>query len=79
MNFPTRDAFRAVAARQLMRQRQAQHLHALGPRPLLNALIEAAAFGDVDAVLERYSALDPDLVRALGGDRFPHYLVTVPK
>jgi len=42
------------------RQRQAERLHALGPRPMYEAMRE----------LVRYARLDVDTVAALGGDRF---------
>ena len=56
---------------RLVRQRAAERLHRLGPRPLLEALIEVASGGDLDATLVRYGRLDPAAVRAVGGHRFP--------
>ncbi len=53
------------------RERLAEHLHRLGSRPCLEALIEVADGADLDGVLIRYSRLDPDIVKALRGDRFP--------
>ncbi len=53
------------------RERLAEHLHRLGSRPCLEALIEVADGADLDGVLTRYSRLDPDIVKALRGDRFP--------
>ena len=53
------------------RQRQAAHLHSLGPRPTLEEFLQVAAGRDLDDVLEQYARLDLGLVRALGGDRFP--------
>ncbi len=35
------------------------------------AMIEVAAGADLDAVLTRYSRLNPEIVRALRGERFP--------
>lgn len=55
----------------LRRRRAAEHLHRLGPRPALEAMIEIAAGADLDATLARYARLDPDIVDALGGDDFP--------
>ena len=52
------------------RQRQAVHLHDLGPRPVLEALAEVALGTDLDDVLDRYSGLDRDVVRELAADRF---------
>ncbi len=55
-------------------ERMVEHLHSLGPRPLAECLIEiATATGHPEIVADRveaYAALDPDLVRALGADRF---------
>ena len=52
------------------------HLHALGPRPVAELLTELVghdeqARSDVFHLLEKYSGLDPELVRALGGSGFP--------
>ena len=54
----------------LKRQRQVAHLHLLGPRPVLEALIEVAAGVELDTVLSDYARLDPEVVIALGGDKF---------
>lgn len=57
-------------------QRLVEHLHALGPRPIGEFLLELSA-GDPDMVaavqvnLERYHRLDTATVRALGGDQWP--------
>ena len=58
----------AAAAR---RQRLARHLHALGPRAMLEALQEVGAGADLDIVLSRYARLPREVVRRLGGDRWP--------
>ncbi len=57
-------------------QRLVGHLHALGPRPVAELLAELVghdeqARSDVFCLLEKYSGLDPALVRALGGSGFP--------
>jgi hypothetical protein len=52
-------------------RRLADQLHALGPRPIFEYLREIIAGADPAARLERYAELDPDVVRALGGDRLP--------
>ena len=57
-------------------QRLIGHLHSLGPRPVGEFLIEILAAWPVPADdvlerLERYGRLDPDVVHALGADRFP--------
>ena len=64
------DATRRVIA-PLRRERLAEHLHRLGERPCLEAMIEVAAGADLDAVLTRYSRLNPEIVRAFRGERFP--------
>ena len=56
--------------------RLVRHLHRLGPRPLSELLRELAGNDDglqADTLflLEKYGALDPEIVRALGGDTFP--------
>ncbi len=52
-----------------------ERVHALGPRPLAELLGEiATATGEPGLIADRvaaYARLDPDLVCALGGDRFP--------
>ncbi len=53
----------------LHRQRQAEHLHRLGARPVLEALVEVADGRDLN--LDAFARLDPDIVNALGGDDFP--------
>lgn len=59
------------AIRTARRQRSAEYLCALGPRPVFEALKEVAAGRDLDFVLDRFARLDLVVVRALGGDRFP--------
>jgi len=60
------------ARQRLRRQRLVSHLHRLGPSPLGHFLreVEVATWADVTARLERYAEIDPEFVRALGGDRF---------
>ena len=55
--------------------RQAEKLHALGPRPYGELLVE---IGEqlkcrtfIEQRLRAYAALDPEVVRKLDGDRFP--------
>ena len=52
-----------------------RQVHALGPRVFGELLIEVAvATGRPDIVADRlqaYAQLDPEFVRAVGGDRFP--------
>jgi len=56
-------------------QRPIEHLHHLGARAVSEFLLELArehGLGDeIARKLESYAALDPDIVRALRGDRFP--------
>ncbi len=56
-------------------ERQIKRIHALGPRPLAELLTEiATATGEPGLIADRlqaYAGLEPELVRALGGDRFP--------
>ena len=52
-------------------QRAVERLYRLGPRPIMELLIEIADGADLDTALATYARLDPDLVRALNGDRFP--------
>ena len=61
----------------LKRQRQVVRLHSLGPRPVLEALIEVAAGVELDIVLADYARLDPEVVTALGGDKFPPSIFAV--
>ncbi len=52
-----------------------EHLHRLGPRPIAELLIEIARCTGQPALiadrLQAYAALDPELVRYIGGDDFP--------
>ena len=56
-------------------ERHVIRVHSLGPRPLAEMLIEiATATGSPDLIADRlqaYAALDAEIVRAVGGDRFP--------
>ena len=58
-------------AARLKRQRQIEHLHHLGPRAVGELLYEVAETEDLDRALEAYGRLTPDLLKALGGNRFP--------
>jgi hypothetical protein len=49
-------------------QEWARRLHALGTLPLSHFLKEIAAGRDVRETLRRYTALDPQIIFALGAD-----------
>ena len=53
----------------------AEHLRALGPRPLFEFLREIVAGADPIPRLEKYGELDPDVVRLLGADQMPPWRV----
>lgn len=65
----------AQAQRRLRRQQLAQQVHRLGARVLFEFLAEIDRYhdlgDDLDQRLERYARLEPDVLRAVGGDRFP--------
>jgi hypothetical protein len=48
----------------------AEQLHALGPKPLTELLLEVAAGSNLWDRLGVYCRLDPEVVRKLGGDNF---------
>jgi len=56
-------------------ERLIERVHSLGPRPLAELLAEIAAVTGqhvrVVDLVEEYSRLDPEIVRAVGADRFP--------
>jgi len=56
-------------------ERQVLHLHRLGPRAVAELLIEIAHCTDQSGViadhLQAYARLDPAVLRAIGGDKFP--------
>ncbi len=56
-------------------ERDVGRLHALGARPTAELLREVGArigcMTVIEALLARYADLDPGVVQALGGDRFP--------
>jgi hypothetical protein len=60
----------AQAQNRLRRQRLVEHLHRLGPSPLGHFLNEVERGASVAERLERYARIDPEFVRALGGDRY---------
>jgi hypothetical protein len=63
-------ATHAQAQNRLRRQRLVEHLHRLGPSPLGHFLNEVERGASVAERLERYARIDPEFVRALGGDRY---------
>ena len=69
--FPPIGEVAARVAADLKRQHQVARLYSLCPRPVLAALIEVAASGELDTVLADYAQLDLEVVVALGGNHFP--------
>ena len=65
-------------------RRLVTHLHRLGSRPIAEFIREVVGndtqiLNDAMIVLERYSDLDPEMVRAVGADTFPtRFLSEVP-
>ena len=59
----------------LRRHRQVEHIHGLGPRAYGELLAEIGEQRGcrtfIDRRLRAYAALDPEVVRALGADKFP--------
>jgi hypothetical protein len=62
---------------RLRRQRLVEHLHRLGPAPLGYFLREVENGASIHEHLERYAKIDPEFVRACGGDRHPPVLWVV--
>lgn len=58
------------AQNRLRRQRLVEHLHRLGPAPLAHFLREVENGADIADHLDAYARINPEFVRALGGDRF---------
>ena len=71
----TISADKSQALARLRRQRHVEQIHRLGARAvfeLVDELDRAHGLGDdLDRRLEAYAGLDPDLLAALGADRFP--------
>jgi hypothetical protein len=61
--------------RRIRRQRLVEQIHHLGARVLFELIDELdrnhALGADLDRRLERYSSIDPKLIAAVRGDRFP--------
>jgi hypothetical protein len=72
---PDLQATRRHEARRLRRQQCARQIWRLGDRVLFELVDHIATrFGiedEVDHLIERYAALDPVILRALGADRLP--------
>jgi hypothetical protein len=52
-------------------RRLGAHLYRLGPRPIVELLLEIDAGADVVERLESYSRLDASICKYLGADRLP--------
>ena len=61
----------------IRRQRLVRHLHAAGPRPVFEAMLELGQGADLDDVLERFARVPVDTYIALGADKFPPMPLTV--
>jgi hypothetical protein len=59
------------AKRSARRQQLVSRLHRAGQRPVLEALLAVADGGDLDAVLEDFGRLPPEVYRAIGADLLP--------
>jgi hypothetical protein len=57
--------------RNMRRQRLGRHLHAAGPRPVLEALLDVAGGRDLDETLEDFARVPIATYRATGADEFP--------
>jgi hypothetical protein len=57
------------ADRTPRRQHLIRLLHKAGPRPVLEALIEVNAGHEIDAVLERFASIPPQVYQEIGADR----------
>ena len=70
----TRTAPHNQAQRRLRRQRQVERIHGFGARVFFELIDqldrEHDLGGDLDRQLERFAALDPEILRGVGGDRF---------
>jgi hypothetical protein len=58
-------------------RRLACALHALGPRPIYEFLVEVESGADIRTRLEAYARIPADFVRANGGDQFPPVVFAV--
>ena len=57
-------------ARNARRQRQTAHLHAAGPRPVLEALIAVEKGEPLDTVLEDFARVPIEVYRSIGASEF---------
>ncbi len=61
----------AKVVADLNRQRQIEHVHRLWARAVGEMLHQVAESENLDRALTAYERLTPDLLKAVGGDRFP--------
>ncbi len=70
-----------TAAQRLQLECGVQHLHGLGPRATAELLLEIVTpVNEVDFLLgklEQYRGVSAEVLRALGGDRFPRRIFRV--
>jgi hypothetical protein len=57
--------------RSARRRRLCSHLHAAGPRPVLEALIAVDGGQPLDDVLEDFGRVPADIYHAVGASSFP--------
>ena len=71
----TISADKSQALARLRRQHHVEQIHRLGARVLFELVDELGRVhglgDDLDRRLERYAGVDPEVLRAVGGDRFP--------
>lgn len=66
------EAARARAAEQQRRVHLARAVYRLGERPIVELVLQLATDEPTCiAAIERFASLEPETLRALGGDRFP--------
>jgi hypothetical protein len=67
-----------TTAVRIKAQRQAERIHALGPRPLSELIAEIIGrHPDLAERVAAYAAIDPAVVRALGANRYPPLLASI--
>jgi hypothetical protein len=65
--------------RNIRRVRLARHLHAAGPRPVLEALLDVADGRDLDETLQDFGRVSVETYRSVDADDFPPLKMKVVK